>query len=677
MWNFFNNLNEKGKSLGYLTSKQNSFFPLIEATTLEKFGQTSDILGEAWDSFKGLYSTKINEEQSLSKIDPETGKVRKTIPKYFTKTDKATNQLSTDLNKVGSLWIKALLDYEKSINLEDTLQTLLAVEKAKGSLKTDEKGNVIFDDSGRFVEDEDNQNAIILETIIDDAIYRLEQDLGSFGNIGVAKITEKLGKTEEGKQNAAVNVKKALRNADTLTRALAVGLKPLIATANWAGGQFQAYINAGGLYTFWSDFEKNNVKVTSNRLSLIEKGLLHLIVPLTEDVVTEERRKIAMKQGLINYLSTWSFSDIMMSTNAFPEKKLQLANALSIIDNSMVKDGKIVNIRQYLKAQDRANKYNLSYSERVTLEKTLEDRVEALKKSASLTKTAKIQDGEIVLSGVSDIELAKFRTQITEFGRKLNGQMSTDNKAGFRRDSILSSFMMFKTWIPKLVAERANDIHKNVEVGDWEYGRVRAFFKTLSYLGVSNIAKMRGIISGTEEGLRILDEMLEDKKADYYRKTGQQLEITKEEFYDLMRKELTNEMKELKLLLIMTSVMFAAAAAKPPEDATDLEKNRYKFWAKMTNKVADEITFYYNPLSFESMTKGSILPSLNLLTKTERVFIQLGKEFGDKPDKAYPQKAIFNLIPGLSQFQTEILPYVNPDLAKEWGVRVSADSRRQ
>ena len=123
--------------------------------------------------------------------------------------------------------------------------------------------------------------------------------------------------------------------------------------------------------------------------------------------------------------------------------------------------------------------------------------------------------------------------------------------------------------------------------------------------------------------------------------------------------------------------MFAAAAAKPPEDATDLEKNRYKFWAKMTNKIADEITFYYNPLSFESMTKGSILPSLNLLTKTERVFIQLAKEYGDEPDKAYPQKAIFNLIPGLSQFQTEILPFIDPELAKEWGIRVSAESRRQ
>ena len=97
----------------------------------------------------------------------------------------------------------------------------------------------------------------------------------------------------------------------------------------------------------------------------------------------------------------------------------------------------------------------------------------------------------------------------------------------------------------------------------------------------------------------------------------------------------------------------------------------------LRNKISDEVTFYYNPLSFEGMTKGSILPSLTLITKVERVFIQFYKEFGDEPDKAYQQKAVFNIIPGLSQFQTEILPFIDPELAKKWGIRVSAESRRQ
>jgi hypothetical protein len=677
MWKFMTALNEKGKQLGYLQNKSISFFPLIEATTLQKFGQTSDILGESKDFFKGLYSSRINEDQNMSKIDPETGKVKKVIPKYFTKTDRATNQLSTDLNKVGTLWIKALLDYESAINMEDTLQTLLAVEKAKGSLMLDENGSVQFDSSNKPIVQQENNNYKILEAIVDDFLYKLEQDLGSRGNMGIATIAGKFSKTEEGKQRSAVNIKKGLRNADTLVRALGVGLKPLIAIANYFGGNFQAYINAGGLYNYLGDFVPNNLKVTSNRLSLIEKGLLHMMVPLNEDVVTEERRKIAKKQGTLKYLSTWSFSDVMMATNAFPEKKLQLANALSIIDNSMVKDGKIVNIRQYLAEQDRQTKYKMSESERKQLERTFEDRVKELRESSSLTKTATIEDDEVVIPGVSEEELAKFRTKIVEYGRKLNGQMNQDNKAGYRRDAIFSSFMMFKTWIPKLVSEHIGEMSMNVEVGTWEYGRTRAFIKTWAFLGKRNVFKIREILNGSEEGLRILDEMLEEKRQEYYRKTGQELDITKEEFYDVMRKELTSQMKELKLLLILMASLMAAKAAEPPEDASDLEKNRYKWWAKMLNKVSDEVTFYYNPLSFEGMTKGSVLPSLTLLTKVERVFIQFSKEFGDEPDKAHTGKAAFNLIPGLAQWQTEVWPFIDPEGAKEWGIRVSPESRTQ
>ena len=677
MWKFMTVLNERGKAIGYLQNKSISFFPLIEATTLQKFGQTSNIMGEAGDFFKGLYSTRINEEQGMSKIDPETGKVKKVIPKYFTKTDRAVNQLSTDLNKVGTLWIKALLDYESAVNMEDTLQALLAVEKAKGSLVLDESGSVQFDSSNRPIVQQENSNYQILETIVDDGLYKLEQDLSSLGNLVISNVAGKLSNTEEGKQKSAVNLKKGLGNLDTLVRALGVGLKPLIAIANTFGGNFQAYINSGGLYTFWTEFLPNEAKVSANRLSLIEKGLLDLIVPLNEDVVIEERRKLARKQGLVNYLSTWSFTDVMMSTNAFPEKKMQLANALSIIDNSMVKDGRIVNIRQYLAAQDRKTKYNMSQLERKELERTFEQRVSELKESSSLAKIAKIENDEVVIPGVNDVELAKFRTMIVEYGRKLNGQMNRDNKAGYKRDAIFNSFMMFKTWIPKLVAEHISDINKNVEIGgNWEYGRTRAFLKTWSYLGFRNIMQIRNIINGSEEGLKVLDMMLEEKKQEHYRKTGQELEITKEEFYDVMRKELTSQMKELRLLLIIMSLLMAASAAEPPEDATDLEKNRYKWWAKMLNKVSDEVMFYYDPRSFEGMTKGSVLPSLTLITKVERIFIQFKKEFGDEPDKAHPGKAIFNIIPGLSQFQTEIWPYVDPEGAKEWGIRVTPESRR-
>lgn len=683
VWEFFTALNLKAAKMGYLDKQGSSFFPLIEATMLQKFAQTDDLTSQAKESlWTDFYQTRINEEQNVSKIDPETGKVRKSIPKYFTQTDKSVNQLSTDLNKIGALWVKSLMEYESSKNLENTLLTLHAVEKAKGSLIV-ENGVVQFTDAELSVNKSENKNADVLRTIIDDGLYKLGQDLGSLGNVGFATLGEKLGKTEEEKEAKTVNAKKLLSNADTLTRALAVGLKPLIAAANFIGYNFQAYVNGGTMYSF-KEFQKNNFKiVTGTNFSVIQKGLLDLIVPLNEDVTTEERRKIAKKQGLGKWLATWTFSDIMMSTNSFAEKRLQMGSALSIIDNSMVVDGKIVNIVQYVKKQDRNARKGLSESERKGLEKSFTARVKELRESSSLDKVATIENDEVVIPGVSDIELAKFRTMIIEYGRKLNGQMNEDNKAGYRRDTIFSSFMMFKNWMPKLVAEHTLGIDKNAELDKWEYGRTRAFVKTWQHVGFTNIAKMRAIITGSDEGLQIINEILEAKKLDYYKKTGQELEITEEEFQDLIREQIANQMKELYLLFVVIGLVIAAKVAEPPEDATEEEKNKYKWTLKLINKTSDEITFYYNPLSFESMTKGSVIPSLGLLSRATQVVWYTGKEmYGQTTDdeemieKTHPTKYFFNMIPVAAQFQNEYLAYLYPEFAKSQGIKVTAEARR-
>jgi hypothetical protein len=150
-----------------------------------------------------------------------------------------------------------------------------------------------------------------------------------------------------------------------------------------------------------------------------------------------------------------------------------------------------------------------------------------------------------------------------------------------------------------------------------------------------------------------------------------------------MREQLWNQSKELMLLFSLLTMCFAAAAAEPPEDATDAEKNAYKWYAKALNKITDEVAFYYNPLSFESMTKGSLLPSIGILSKAIKMLSQIGTEGyaiatddEEMAKKAHGLKYTLNIIPGLAQIQTEVLPYLNPELAKEMGIKVSKESRR-
>ena len=682
MWKFYTALNNRAVDMGYTNRRGEAFFPLIEASVLEKFSQTKDVFEESKDFFADLATAREEEGVRYSKTDPETNELRTTIPTYFTRNNKSVEKLTKDLNKVGALYIKALLDYENQVNSENVLLTLHAVEQLKPTYVVDDKNELVPEGDNFKTTTQSNKNAELLRTIIYDFLYGRSEDLSSIGNATLSNVVNKSSGDEATKAQRVVSTKKLIDNSNILIRWLGLGLKPLLGAANWSGGQFQMFIKSGGVYGFWQ-FEKNQAAIFSGKVSTTKRGLLDLISPLTDDISVEKRRELAKKYSYKNYISTWSFSDVLMSTNSFPERMLEYANAMSFIDNAIVVDGKIVNALQYLRKQDSSTKYKMSESERKALEKTFDNRVKALLAERSLEKISTVTDEKTIIPGVSNAELARFRVTIGEYQRTLNGKMNEANKANYRRDTIFRSFMMFRGWIPKMVSERTSDIQKNEQLGEWEYGRARLFVKTWAELGFRNILKIRQITGGTEEGIRLMNQVLEAKRESYYQKTGQVLEITEEEFYDLMRKELSNEMKELGLLLSLMIILLTAKAAAPPEDATALERNRYNYFVRGLNKIVDEVSFYYNPLSFESATKGNIIPSFGLMVKVEKIIEHILREsigyaMDDQEmiDKAHPLKYSLNVVPVGNQFQNEWLPFFFPDLAKKQGIRVTSEARQ-
>jgi len=689
MWKLFTGLNQRARNMGYLSGKGNSFFPLIEASFIQKVSQSGDFLGQSKDFLKDLYSVKVGEEHVYgSNYDVETQKVKMDVPKLHTRTGKDVKQLSRDLNRIGVLWINALEEYEETKKLEDVLWTLHSFEQGKKQLAVDPDTGALIEKGDEFLTEDKSQNADMFEVIINDFLYGQREDEKSFGNIQLTSLSEKFSKDEEKQAKRKANVKKGLDNLDTHVSALAVGLKALIAIPNYMGQNFLAYINAGSMYSA-SEYFKNEAMVIGDTVGLpalntMQKGLIDLFVPLNEDIKGEQQREIALKSGnYAQWLSTWNFTDVMMATNSFPEKKLQITNAKSLIDNAMVVDGRIVNIRQYVKRQDQKRYKTLPYAERRALEKTQDARIKQLQETQSLEKIAKIENGRFVIPGVSDEEIARYSVFITEYGRKLSGQMNPDNKSNYWRDASFKSFMKFKGWIPKGISERGLDLQKNIELDEYSYGRTRLFIKTLVGLGLSKINRITDIIQGTDEGLRIMDEMLAEKKEAFFKKNGYELDITDEEFYDLVRRELSNQFKELGLLIGVIGLIFAANALKPDDDDDELAKARYKWWAKLTHKVADELAFYYNPLSFESMTKGSLVPAVGILAKTGKFLGALEEESRGRLtdnqeliDKSYPLKYGLDLIPGAAQAQRDYLPYIYPEFAKEMGIRVTAEARQ-
>jgi hypothetical protein len=696
VWEWFTAMNKSAQDMGYLQggNKRMSFFPLMEATALQRMSLSKQGLGaDAKDFFVDLGTVRIDEEANFGKTDLETGKIKKQIPTFFTASNKEVTKLSTDLNLIGNLWMKSLLDYKSNKMMENTLLTLHAVEKSKGMLIEDEKKRLIPDGRGGFRSStQDNTNAELLEEIIDDAIYGLGEVAG-FADSAFTSIADKFSKTEEDVERKQMSVKKMIESSNMLIKILGVGLSPGVAVANWFGQQFHSYILQGNHYT-GREYRRLHRKLMTFDLSTEQKALMNMVLPLQENVVTERRRDVALRTSTKSYLETWTFTDAMMVSNSAPEKALQWVNGLAFFENALLikgEDGKtrIVGAIQYQKEINRKkNEAKGTVESRLALKESFEADVENLKSSHGLLKNMEVaEDGSVNIPGMtkeeSHEELGKFRVKILDYARKLNGQMDPNDKASYRRNVLGRSFMMFKGWIPKFVHGRFQGINRNLQQDTWEYGRTRLFVSTMTKYVKFNISKMTDILTANENGRKMMDQMLAEKVAERAAE-GETLDITQEEFYELVAQEMNSMIRELQLLVSITSLLLAFKAAAPDDDATLQQKNMYKHFSRMFHKVQEELQFYYSPDLFQSISRTNIIPSLSLLGMTAKAFKELGKQSygylsGDEKlmDKANPIKYFMNIIPIGKQFNKEILPLAFPEIAKDLGYQQQAEIIRR
>jgi hypothetical protein len=685
-WNYITEWSDRAKEHGHIPIWKDAFFPLIEADALAKFAQSGDSMGtNLKEFFTDAITGRIDESKSYSNIDEETGEARQSIPVFYTKSNKKAELMTQDISKAVPMWMHSILDFEASLELEGDLNNLVEVEENVGRLIVDAKNKIQRVAGKEVVSTKSNANLPILKTIVRDAVYGQTEDTEEIGNqnvSGIAKMFTKGDKFED-QMGTEIRVKKILQGANMWVRHLGVGLKPALAVANTVGNVMLSFIYKSGVYRY-REYLANTTKVMSNQLDTKDKAILDFISPFSENNVIMQRRKSAKEgKNYLEFINTFSISDIIQRTNSFPEEILQMINGQSMIDNVVVIKGKLVNVRELILAEDRATKASgISQEERKALNDSYEDRVaKRLKSETTLKSVAKVSETGIDFPGVSVQELAKLRVKILDHSRNLNGQMDNDDKAAYRRSIIMNSFMMFKHWIPKLITGRFQGIKKNQQAGHWEYGRSRLLAKVAVKLMETSLTKMSDLINQTDVGIAIMDEMLEDKKNEYFDKTGQVLTITKEEWYDLMNQELSRQVREFGVVLAMVSLLVLAKAAEPPEDVSAQDRNRFNYLIRVMNKVADEVLFFYNPLSFEGMTSGSIMPAVGLLSKGFKAVGAIAAETGalgeDAQEKAHAAKYILNMIPIGYQVSKTLVPLVDQELAKEMGNVIAKETNRR
>lgn len=679
LYDFIYDLNEQAYQTDYLSKGWRTFLPFIEDTLINRIFKNKNSLKQSWDLIKESYQVVYNDEHNFGgKRNKETGELELSIPKRFTRGKEDKSIYSKDLLKIIPLYINAIEDRNSAVMYENIFNALYIVEKNKNHLEQD-NGKIKMTGDVAEVFTGNNVNSQIIRNAINDYIYGIKT-IGDQLDPIILKAVENVAKgSKEEKEEKAINVKKGVETLMKFQQLGALGLKFAVALPNFMGNQFQSYINAGNKYKF-REYLKNENKLTFSVLSDEQKGLLDLIVPLNDDIAIKERRKTAWKQSSIKWLQTWSVQDVLMSYMHIPDKLVQMANALSWIDNTMVVNGELVNIREWVRKQDQI-KYNRGNVKET--ENTFENRVKELKETKSLDKVVEFDsDGYLTIPGVSIEEIAKYRAKIIENGRRITGQMNEDNKAGYRRQLLWKSFFMFKNWIPKQVSVRGKDLAYDPIQETWDYGRTRLFAKTWAHLGITNISsamKMIKIMQGTKEGIQYMKEMLEEKKKDYKEKTGRDLEITDEDFYDLVRQQLKNTCKEIALLLGLIAIILMAKAAAPDDDDRR-KKNRYNYLARLLNKTSDEVLFYYDPTSFQSITTGSLIPGVQVLGTAMNAFKHTYTEITGDEKKEKQNKVVkywINLVPGANSIVSEILPLTDAELATEMGYRTTTQSRPQ
>jgi hypothetical protein len=258
--------------------------------------------------------------------------------------------------------------------------------------------------------------------------------------------------------------------------------------------------------------------------------------------------------------------------------------------------------------------------------------------------------------------------------------MSEENKRKANLNVYSASMMVFKNWIPRLVDVRIGNIKYNAASDAYEWGRMRMIFGMLTTDIMKSIKSTQAAIGGDSDvWLAQVRDLYEKKRKEYKDNTGKDLDMTEDEFISLVNQNIKNQVTDLLVLLSIATLLAGLKAAAPDDDEDALVKNQWKFYIKATDKLKDEIMYFYDPTTpFDLLGKG-IVPSLGLLENYVKFTKEFAKEnFGliigddEMQDDAKPIKYLMKSFPIANQ-AAGYLPMFYPDLAIDLGIKVQSN----
>lgn len=695
---FYDYIVERNKyyqSIEYLNGKSaRKFLPWVRQGFIEGlvFGAETKGIGEQF-----LRNISMDEaEAGFGQTDPITGELVNSIPKYFTKD--LGEGYSTDLFKTMALYNQYAIRFKNLKSIEERSLQLLRAERNKKSIMTSQFGKLIKENGELKLNPNNEENSKLLEDMIKSIVYQqkylqsetFDMTMGKLSGFGKT-LNEKLGLNifPENIEGRELSVNKTIDTLNTQFQMVTLGLNSLSAISNFFGGNANGLINAGKYFTkteliktqMWMFASKMQGKVFGKN-SLSESpakalAALDFFLPFVDNY-----NKDAAKNLSLTKIDQQQIQDFLMYFMRKGDEAVQTINFFAFLQNAVVINGEIVNAREYLKnTEEYRNFYKGTQQERKERKDKFEKDVNELIDSKGVLTLGEIVDGKFVIPGIdkkSDTVM-NFRRLVQSFTSDALGSMSEDNRRLINMNVYGSSFMVFKNWIPRLVDVRVGDLKYNAASDAYEWGRMRMLFGMLTTdIGKSTKSLMAAIGGDGDVWLNQVRELYERKQKEYYDNTGKELEMTEDEFISLVNQNIKNQAVDLAILLTMMSLLLGLKALAPDDDEDPIVKNQYKFLLKATDKLTDELSYFYDPTSIPGLISKGAFPSIGLLEnygKLTRDFAleNFGLIIGDEEmrDDAKPIKYLMKSFPMSSQ-AASYLPMFYPELAKDLGIKMQS-----
>lgn len=659
-------------------------------------GYINPLTGERENKLFALYVTEISNW-----VQDANGKSRLSFE------DK-----SKDLFTVYSLMNRQKNRYNYMKDVEDIAQSLKHIEATKGSIETSKFGAVQKDAQDQAKISEDNtQNLEILEKHIRGIVYgeHIQNDadvaievswnkFATWWNKSWLGSLKKL-KTVDKEKKRSVSASKLLMRLNNMNVKRVLGINLASAISNLFGGTASTFLINKQLFTD-KDLAEAGTQMISGSWYASEDmrkraALVDYFLPLLDNRHDFHAYQLSDSDTVRILSQDWIMAPMRRS-----EEIVQMNIFLAVINNTMVENGELVNIRKYV--QDKrgwAARYNMTQDGRKALEEVIETEIEQLKKEKSIIKTStfskqKRGGKEVNIVTIPGLDrnsqtVEDFRERIHAITNTVLGSTSEFNLAAYKYNMWARLFMTFKNWMPRQLDVRFGEFRYDSATDQYEWGRARMFYRAFSTQVLKSIVKLipfvgRGV-SRFEDKTYLVEraKQIYQEKIEAQRALGLYNEeqfMKEDEFIQSFIQGVDAEFTEFRTVFILLAI-FASALLAPGDDDDDETKNAKRKILRQVDKLTDELSFFYSPQSLIDVMGSKPLPVMGFMGDAWKLITQTNKEiFGqvfqnDKwVDSAKPTKYLFKLAPVTKEL-LGYMPILAPDMAKDMGVTIQTQNR--